>query len=160
LHKIQCAEFKEFIDLILGMINIDQIQPGNLLELFIEGGKTEFLNDNSALSRSLGALGIRVSRGIQKVVSIENGKINGLPAENFESIFAYDNEWLTRLKGIPSDGNKIQIGRLKFHRTDIGLLLCDDDFNRISDTKIMRYMHQIQNLHKEKTGEELQYDLN
>jgi|GEM_PF-5218656 len=141
------------------MQNTNDIKPGNLLELYTDGQSTEFVNDNEEMKNDLSILGVRVSRGVQKVISVDGEKINDIPVKNFEFIHL-NNEWLTRLNAIPSGQSNIEIGKLHFKRMNIGLIYCAEGFEPISGEKIIRYVHQLQNIYKEKTGEELSYRVN
>lgn len=136
------------------MTSIDDVKSGNLLELYFNGRDAEFVYNNNEVKAVLDTFAIRVSQGIYKVDSIEEGKINGIDMANYEPLLI-GNEWLTRLKAIPSEQSNIQIGKLYFKRTQLGLLHCNDKFEPLSGEKLIQYVHQLQNIHKEKTGEDL-----
>jgi hypothetical protein len=133
---------------------IADIKPGNLLEMYTDGQTTEFANGNSQMNDVLSLLHIRVSQGVHKVVTLADGKINGASIDQFEPILLSD-EWLTKLKARPFGISNLQIGKLYFNRTQIGLIYTDDNFEPVPGEKITCYVHQLQNLYEEKTGEEL-----
>jgi hypothetical protein len=138
------------------MESIEGIQPGNLFEYYTMGSDTEFVNGNEELKNSFEANGIRTYIGVLKADSIEPEKINGMPIENFEPIFLND-EWLKRLKAKSFGQNNFQIGKLHFKiPSDFRvLILCDENFTPIPNERLVSFVHHLQNLHKDKTGEEL-----
>lgn len=141
------------------MNNSEGIKKGNLLDLYINGQDTKFVNDNLELTSALKAANIRVYIEVQKVVSVDNDKINGIAIENFEPIFL-DNNWLTKLNVIPHQDGNIQIGKLNFKRKEIALEFCSENFEPIAGEKIICYVHQLQNFYTTKTEEELQIHYN
>jgi hypothetical protein len=136
------------------MKNTSDIKPGNLLEMYTSGEATKFVNENREMKDVLSLLNVRVSQGVQKVLTVAEGEINGASSDQFEPIPLND-KWLTKLKATPFGQSNLQIGNLYFKRTEIGLIHTDNNFAPIPGEKITRYLQQLQNLHKEKTGEEL-----
>ena len=136
------------------MTSINDIKSGNFLELWSKGRDTEFVNGNNEIKAAMDMLGVRISRGTSEVNSIEEGKINGIDMANYEPL-ALDNEWLTKLDAISHGQHNIQIGKLRFKRAQLDLLYCNEKFEPLSGEKPIQYVHQLQNLYKEKTGEEL-----
>jgi hypothetical protein len=131
------------------MLTSKDIKPGNFLDLYTNSQDTEFVNKNEEMKDVLKDLNVRVYQGTLKVVSIEENKINGLPLENFEPIFI-NSEWLSKLNASAFGQNNVQIGELYFKRSDIGLIYCNANFEPIAEQKIIRYVHQLQNLYEEK----------
>jgi hypothetical protein len=65
-------------------------------------------------------------------------------------------DWLGKFGAIaPFHDAKTRIGSLQFIHTEIGLIVCDGNWEPASGQHLIRYVHQLQNSYFEKTGEYL-----
>ena len=137
------------------------LEVGNLLELCLDGETVLLTNGNQDFKTAQIDYGVSLPADIVKVVKLGEDEINDIPIKYFQPIYI-EKEWLKKLGCVPFGQNNISIGKLNFQMLalqGISLIRCNEEFERISETPKISYVHGLQNYYRKETGEELEYDL-
>jgi hypothetical protein len=147
------------IDYISNMIQLNELKKGNYVyvkkvdgHINEEGEVLEMFEDGIAYSRfTVEAMGDGRGKYLKKGVDTKLL----MPYAWLEPI-PLTQEWFHTFLAIsPFSDAKTRIGKLFFKDTQIGLIICDENWEPVAGERLIRYVHQLQNFYFQHTGENL-----